>query len=150
MFIEVRRDPSADGSTLGRLFINDRFECFTLEDEVREISGRPVADWKIPGKTAIPVGTYKLIVDFSNRFKCDMPHLLDVPGFDGIRIHSGNTDADTEGCILVGSAQGIGRVSGSKLAFGPLFDKIQAAIARNESIQINVDKNRPQRDVSVA
>ena len=75
--------------------------CWTLEDVVREIPGQPVTAWKIKRETAIPRGAYPIRVTYSNRFKTALPLLLDVPGFEGIRIHGGNTKADTEGCILV-------------------------------------------------
>ena len=79
---------------------------YTLEDKFREQKGVPVCEWKIPHETAIPCGTYPLIIDMSTRFKKLMPHILNVEGFDGIRIHAGNTAEDTEGCILLGWALG--------------------------------------------
>jgi len=82
--------------TIGRLFIDSIFFCYTLEDTVR------APGIKIPGKTAIPQGKYKVVVSWSTRFKKLMPLILAVPGFAGIRLHGGNTDADTDGCILVG------------------------------------------------
>jgi len=94
-------------STVGRLFfrLSDRgswtWLCWTLEDIVREVEGHPVAMWKVKGRTAVPRGTYCVRVTYSNRFKTSLPLLLDVPGFEGIRIHGGNTASDTEGCILV-------------------------------------------------
>lgn len=81
---------------------------YSLEDTVREIPGHPVSEWKIPGKTAIPSGIYRLRWTMSQRFGREMLLLENVPGFAGIRIHSGNTEADTEGCILLG--------------MGPVFD----------------------------
>ena len=80
-----------------------KFQCYTLEDAVREIPGAPVSEYKIKGRTAIPVGSYDLVIDYSNRFKRLMPLLVGVPGFSGVRIHAGNTHEDTEGCILVGN-----------------------------------------------
>lgn len=77
---------------------------YSLEDVVREVEGQPVSAWKVPGKTAIPSGRYRLAWTMSSRFKREMFLLLDVPGFAGVRIHAGNRSADTEGCILLGKA----------------------------------------------
>lgn len=95
MELTLKRDILADGYTLGLLSVDGKPYCYTVEDKVRE-------GVKIPGKTAIPYGRYKVIVNMSNRFKKLMPLLIDVPGFEGVRIHSGNTAEDTEGCIIVG------------------------------------------------
>lgn len=95
MELTLKRDILADGYTLGLLSVDGKHYCYTVEDKVRE-------GVKIPGKTAIPYGRYKVIVNMSNRFKKLMPLLIDVPGFEGVRIHSGNTAEDTEGCIIVG------------------------------------------------
>jgi len=101
---------------LGELYLDGGFECFTLED-VERLE-------KVAGKTAIPRGTYKMIIDYSNRFKRLMPHILDVPGFEGIRIHPGNTEADTEGCILVGKERLSAMIGHSREAFNELMLKI--------------------------
>jgi len=138
MLLEVRREPSADGCTLGSLYVDGEFECFTLEDTIREVSGQPVSSWKIPGETAIPSGTYQLTVNLSNRFQRLMPELLNVPGFAGVRIHPGNSAADTEGCILVGRSRGAAMVLESRLAFRSLFPKIQAAVDGGEPVQIRI------------
>jgi len=117
-------------STIGVLSVDGKFECYTLEDRVRPV--------KVAKKTAIPMGTYKVIVDHSKRFKRDMPHVLDVPHFEGIRIHSGNTAADTEGCILVGQVKGKNQISGSRLAYKPLFKKINDAFQQKEEITLEI------------
>ena len=91
--------------TIGRLYIDEKFFCHTLEDAVREET--------IAGKTAIPEGTYQVIVNRSPKFKRDLPLLLDVPNFEGIRIHRGNTAKDTSGCILVGENKVKGKVINS-------------------------------------
>lgn len=127
MELKVTRQPSNLGATVGTLYVDGMEECFTLEDEVREIAEQPVSSWKIANSTAIPRGRYKVIIDFSNRFKKPLPHLLDVPGFTGVRIHSGNTAADTEGCILIGQTKSISSVLNSRAAFDKLFPKLQAA-----------------------
>ena len=90
---------------IGRLYIDEKFFCHTLEDAVREE--------KIAGKTAIPEGSYQVIVNRSPKFKRDLPLLLDVPNFEGIRIHRGNTAKDTSGCILVGENKVKGKVINS-------------------------------------
>ena len=91
-----------DTHTIGQLYVDGEFFCFTLEDVEREVEGKPVASWKIKGETAIPQGRYKVTLELSNRFGPDTLTLKQVPGFDFIRMHSGNTDKDTEGCIILG------------------------------------------------
>lgn len=113
MKLELIRERSTDKSTTGRLLIDGQFQCWTLEDVVRPV--------KIAGATAIPAGTYKVIITESNRFKRRLPLLVDVPGFEGVRIHPGNSAADTEGCILVGLAKTLDWISGSRRAFESLF-----------------------------
>lgn len=103
MKIIVQRSPSSNKCTHGVLSIGDKFQCVTLEDEIREIEGWPVEDWKAAGHSAIPAGTYELRMTFSNRFQKTMPQLMNVPGFEGIRIHTGNFASDTEGCVLLGT-----------------------------------------------
>lgn len=119
MELTLIREPSTARSTPGKLLVDGVFECFTLEDIVRPK--------KIPGETAIPAGTYKVIINMSNRFKRLLPLLLNVPGFEGVRIHTGNTDKDTEGCILVGTTRSTDFVGNSRVAFGSLFPRMQAA-----------------------
>ncbi len=100
--------------TIGRLAINGTYFCDTLEPTWRDIGvGRPGR--KVMGRTAIPEGRYPLVVTFSPRFKRWLPLLLNVPQFSGIRIHSGNTADDTEGCILPGLNTSRGRVTDSYL-----------------------------------
>jgi len=116
----LRRRWYSDRSTIGMLRLGE-FSCFTLEDRVRPLGV------KVQDKTAIPAGVYKVIVDFSQRFQRRMPLLLEVPMFTGIRIHSGNTAADTRGCIIVGEWRAPDWVGDSRKAFNKLFPLIEAA-----------------------
>ncbi|MEQ1691396.1 MAG: DUF5675 family protein, partial [Gemmatimonas sp.] len=100
--------------------------------------GRPVEEWKIKGETAIPRGTYKVVIDYSNRFQRRLPHLLDVPGFTGIRIHPGNTSANTEGCLLPGQERYENAVGHSAIAFASLFGKMLMAEQRDEPITVTI------------
>jgi len=102
MRLELIRTECGKVCTIGELLIDGKHECHTLEDVVR-------ADGvKVYGETAIPPGVYSVDITYSPRFKRDLPLLIGVQNFIGIRIHPGNTASDTEGCILVG--QGRGRV----------------------------------------
>lgn len=138
MKLHLVRDVLTPDFTLGRLAINGVFACFTCEDAVRQVEGRPVEDWKIHGKTAIPKGDYIVIINYSNRFRRELPLLLEVPGFTGVRIHSGNTAVDTEGCLLVGKSRAKNGVGQSRLAFEDLFQKIEGAYTRHEPISLEV------------
>jgi hypothetical protein len=123
MELELRRKWGiGTPATQGELSIDGTFECFTEEDQVRSPD-----EPKVPGETAIYEGRYRVIVDWSNRFQKYMPHILGVPNFDGIRIHSGNTADQTEGCVLVGKERGTlngePAVLNSRAAFAVFFDK---------------------------
>jgi len=131
MKLHLVREWNTDNSTIGELFIDGQRECFTLEDPVR-------AGPKISGRTAIPEGTYKIIVSMSPRFRRELPLLMNVPGFSGVRIHSGNTSGDTEGCILVGEIRGDDSIGRSRLAFDLLFAKIQTAKKAGIPVEINI------------
>lgn len=140
MRITVRRYSFLPTATLGHVYVNgvDSGLC-SLEDVVRERADAPVEEWKIPGKTAIPAGVYKMIVDYSEHFKRPLPRLLDVPGFIGVRIHAGNTSRDTEGCILIGN-KNVGKdfIGNSRVSFESLFAQINEAYLKNEYLEIEV------------
>lgn len=108
-------------STVGELFIDGVFECFVLEDRFR-----PAPEAKVKGATCIPLGRYRVEISHSPKFNRDLPLLLDVPGFTGVRIHPGNTPADTEGCLLPGRVRHGESVLESRVAFDALFAKLQA------------------------
>lgn len=133
MEIRVIREPSAGDCTIGVLYIDGQPECYTLEDVVR-----PDGE-KVYGQTAIPAGTYDVALTYSNRFKDTMPQIMDVPNFEGVRIHSGNTAKDTEGCLLVGQSRGNGAVYQSRPAYANLIAKIKAAVDAGESVTISIE-----------
>ena len=117
MIITIHRFEFGTNYTVGRLSIDGDFQCYTLEDKVRP------SGVKIDGQTAIPAGTYKVTRDMSARFGRVMPHILNVMGFEGIRIHPGNSSADTEGCILLGDTWAGGDFIGRSVVAFSNFDK---------------------------
>ncbi len=131
-------------ATLGKLYADGEQVAYALEDVMREITGEPVASWKIYGQTAIPKGMYKVITDFSQHFGHVLPHVLDVPGFEGIRIHPGNTDADTDGCILVGGKPtGDDFIPNSRATFEKVLALIEAAEQDGGEVTIEVRNGAP-------
>lgn len=132
MLIEVIRVMCGKDCTIGKMYIDGVDECYTLEDVVRPDGV------KVYGETAIPAGRYRVVVTRSNRFQCDLPLVLDVPNFEGIRIHPGNTSADTHGCILVGLEQRENTLLGSRLAFNSVFHKIGNAISNGGEVWLEI------------
>ena len=127
--------------TIGKLYINDQYFCDTLEDTDRgltqSMTEQQIGSKKVYGETAIPTGTYRIIISYSNKFKKQMPLLLNVPGFAGIRIHSGNTEKDSLGCILVGKNKAVGKVLESRDTYSKLFSILQEA-NKKETIKIAI------------
>jgi hypothetical protein len=130
MKLELKRIAFKDAYTIGKLYANDEFVCDTLEDTVREV--------KVKGKTAIPSGIYDIIVTFSNRFQRSMPLLLDVPNFVGVRIHSGNSSDDTEGCILCGKNTVKGGLTSSRVYTSMVYSIIHKALSSGEAVTIEI------------
>lgn len=124
--------------TIGQLTADGVWECWALEDQVR-----PEGEAKVPGKTAIPYGAYKVVRNLSRRFKRLMLQILDVPNFEGIRIHGGNTAEDTEGCILVGLNRYPDHISRCAPALSALEAKVFAALDANEDVTLDVTKPQP-------
>lgn len=129
MDLKLVRKIFTEQSTVGELFVDGKFECFTLEDKVRPV--------KIHGETAIPEGIYEVIINFSPRFKKQLPRLLNVPNFEGILIHPGNSAVNTDGCILVGTTKSKDFIGNSRVAFKALFDKLVAG-SKKAKIHIEV------------
>lgn len=131
MKLRLERSWPTSKCTIGTLSIDGAYESFTLEDVVRDVP-------KVYGETAIPAGTYNVIVTPSQRFKRDLPLLENVPGFEGVRIHPGNTAENTDGCILVGRSKGPNYVSESRAAFNALYEKIQAALDAGDKVTLEI------------
>ena len=135
MNLQLKRYIFTPKSTTGHLFVNDVFQCYTLEDVVRA-PGEP----KVYGETAIPEGRYRVAITWSPRFQQNMPLLHDVPGFEGVRIHPGNKPEDTEGCILVGHARDKDWIGGSRDAYAALYNKLLTPQLYGEEIWLTVRK----------
>ena len=140
MNLLLQRKPSDENRTHGDLYIlkplgevgSRMWECFSLEDPVKP------EGVKIPGKTAIPAGRYRIIINYSPRFRKHLPQLLDVPNFDGVRMHAGNTEGDTEGCILVGRERTETAILRSRLALDTLMNKMIETFGNTEEVWIEV------------
>lgn len=144
MELFLKREIFTDVSTIGVLSINGQFECYILEDKDRGLnSTMPLSEiekMKVYGKTCIPYGRYEVDWTLSNRFKVYMPILLKVPGYEGIRIHKGNTEIDSLGCLLPGRKKANNMISESTFATNQLYNKIQTAKSRREKIFITITK----------
>lgn len=133
MELLVQRIAKKSDYTIGRLFVDGRYVCDVLEDRVRE------PGVKVPGETAIPAGRYRVIVNVSPKFKRELPRLLDVPGFEGILIHAGNSARDSSGCLLPGENTQKGRVLNSRKHEARLTGMIKEAIGRGEEVWIEIE-----------
>lgn len=126
---------------IGNLYINGTLFCNTLEDPNRDLNKNGKFDngeTKVYGNTCIPFGKYKIVITYSAKFKRELPLLLKVPSFEGIRIHRGNTTKDTLGCILVGENKKKGMVLNSTPYELKLTSLIKEAIAKGEECFIEI------------
>ena len=154
MQITIRRLYKKAEYTIGNLYINDKLFCQTLEDTDRGLHQKmpltEIQSIKKPGITAIPTGTYTIVLDvYSSKFGnnsfykklCNgkLPRLLNVPGFDGILIHCGNSKYDTNGCILVGQNKLKGKVVNSQVTFTALYNQLKTAKNNKESITLTIE-----------
>lgn len=139
--IEILRQLRGSDFTQGILMIDGVYFCHTLEPRWRNLR----REEKVKGKTAIPAGSYKVMMAPSQKFKKVMPYLMDVPGFQGVMMHVGNTSKDTEGCILVGRPYVItgnpieGTIASSAKTFYALMEKLKA-----EKKAITITINEPE------
>lgn len=121
--------------TIGKLYIDDVYFCDTIEDTVRDLNKNGKFDngeKKIHSKTAIPYGTYEIKWTYSPRFKKYTPQLMNVPSFEGIRIHAGNTSADTEGCLILGKNKQVGKVINSRATINKFYPIIKNACSNGK------------------
>lgn len=142
MQLKLIREIYSAQSTIGRLYVNGTFFCFTLEDYCRDSNKdgdlQDPGEKKVFGKTCIPQGEYKVILNQSTRFKKLLPLLIDVPGFSGIRIHNGNIPDHTEGCILVGSTRAENFVGNSIDTLARLMVRLKAMSSTGQPMSISI------------
>lgn len=141
MKLELERRFLGESYTIGSLSIDGKKFCDTLEDRVRDLNKNGVFDGdekKVHGETAIPYGTYDVVVDYSPKFKRELPRLQNVRHFEGILIHRGNTAEDSAGCILVGENKVKGKVINSTPYEKELVRILKEAQDRKEPITIKI------------
>ena len=141
MNLVLNRRPSLGGATIGELLEDEARVCFILEDEIREIEGQPVSEWKIKGQTAIPSGRYRIVFQDSPRFGPGTLTLLDVEGFDYIRIHGGFDKDSTEGCLITGMRVTANTIVGgtSQPALALLKNRVRGAMNLGEEVWIDIN-----------
>jgi len=144
MELTLKRETFTEESTIGSLSIDGKFECFILEDKDRGLTdAMPLSEivaHKVYGVTAIPYGRYEVDWTLSNRFKIFMPIIKNVKGYEGIRIHKGNTAVDSLGCLICGTRKKNNMVTESTMATKKLYDKIEAAKKSGQKIFITITK----------
>ena len=143
MEIRINRIARKERYTIGNMYVDDTYFCDTLEDADRELTDTMEIDEilakKVKAQTAIPTGKYDVILTFSPRFKRILPLLLNVKGFEGIRIHPGNTAEDTEGCLLVGENKAKGQVLNSRATFEKLMSVLLGCEKKKEKVTITIE-----------
>jgi len=142
MELQLKRETFTEQSTIGTLTIDGVFECFILEDRDRGLNDtltlEQISKVKVYGKTCIPYGRYEIDWTMSARFKVFMPILLNVKGYAGIRIHKGNTEIDSLGCLLCGTRKKSNMITESTLATKNLYAKIENAKKQGQRIFITI------------
>lgn len=154
MKLVLKRIAKRDKYTIGKLYINDQYFCDTIEDEDRGLKQTMSLDdikkIKVKHQTAIPTGTYEITLKvksplyskkpyFVKLCNAMMPRLLNIPGYDGVLIHTGNTQDDSSGCIIVGQNKVVGKVINSKLTFEKLYPVLKQASDKGEKITITIE-----------
>lgn len=135
MKLTLKRIACKPTYTIGRLYVEDKYFCDTLEPTVRDLNKNGKFDngeVKIKGKTAIPYGTYELVWAYSPRFKKYTPRFLNVSEFEGVLIHEGNSSKDSAGCVLVGINRQVGKVLDSRKTVAKLYPIIREACKKGK------------------
>ena len=144
MELRLERKYRSSKYCIDKLYINGKYFSDALEDPDRgltdSMSLEEIKRIKVKGDTCIPYGTYNVTITYSPRFKRNLPLINNVKGFDGIRIHSGNTPQDTEGCVLLGFNKIKGQVVDSKVTVNKFIDIVQKALNKGEKVTITITK----------
>lgn len=141
MKLELKRIALKPNYTIGKLFINGTYYCDTIEDKVIDLNKNGKFDDglnKVMHQTAIPYGTFKVVVNHSPKFKRELPRLLDVPYFEGILIHNGSDQNSSSGCIIVGENKTVGKVTNSTFYMNNLTARIKDAQNKGETTTITI------------
>ena len=142
--LKLIRNEFSDSSTIGDLYWNGEKFCIVLEDKDRGLTDamdlKEIESKKVYGKTCIPYGRYQVIINFSNKFQKPMPLLLNVKGYEGIRIHTGNTELSSLGCLILGMAKQKDRILKSQDAFNLFFPKLEEAL-KTSKVFITIEKS---------
>ena len=153
MKITVNRIAKRDTYTIGKLYIDDKYFCDTIEDKDRglkqDMSLAEIKQKKVKHQTAIPAGTYDVTLNVvSPKYSqkpwyvqlcgAKMPRILNIPGYDGVLIHPGNTANDTSGCLIVGKNTVVGKVTESRVVFKQLYTKLKEAVSSGQKITITI------------
>ena len=141
MKLELKRIALKPNYTIGKLFINGAYYCDTIEDKVIDLNKNGKFDdglTKVMHQTAIPYGTFKVVVNYSPKFKRELPRLLDVPYFEGILIHNGSDQNSSSGCIIVGENKTVGKVTNSTFYMNNLTARIKDAQNKGETTTITI------------
>lgn len=127
---------------IGKLYIDNKYFSDTLEDPDRglydSMSIKEIQQLKVKGDTCIPYGTYNVTITYSPKFKRNLPLINNVKGFEGIRIHGGNTNKDTQGCPLLGFNKAKGKVLNSKDTVSKFITIVQQALSKGEKVTIEI------------
>ena len=141
MRLTLKRIANKPTYVIGKLYINGKYFCDTLEDVDRGLDStmteEEIKKIKVKSETAIPTGIYKIILNYSPKFKKVMPLITNVKGYSGVRIHTGNSAKDTEGCLLVGKNTIVGRLTESRKMYDALFKRLQQKGSNDITIEIN-------------